>query len=139
MGGYIIKNRIRFTSINLLKTLSYLLFVREKTEKKSRIKLLLKRSQFALIFTSLLLSSPTYSAIIETQDIIHGTAPYFTFDKGKTKATDGNTLLSIKLSDGRVFTPDNNPTDYDNPIELPAENQTFVDIEMFIPVGKKTG
>ncbi|MDF7671548.1 hypothetical protein PT276_10150 [Orbaceae bacterium ESL0721] len=82
--------------------------------------------------------SPAYSALttIETQNIIHGTAPYLTFDNGKTKATDASSLLSIKLSDGRIFTPENNPSTPDNPIELPDGTQSLADIQMFMPVGK---
>ncbi|MDF7669605.1 PT domain-containing protein [Orbaceae bacterium ESL0721] len=101
-------------------------------------KTILKRSLFTLIFTPFLISLPAYSALttIETQNIIHGTVPYLTFDNGKTKATDASSLLSIKLSDGRIFAPENNPSTPDNPIELPDGTQSLADIQMFMPVGK---
>ncbi|MDF7671415.1 hypothetical protein PT276_09470 [Orbaceae bacterium ESL0721] len=74
---------------------------------------------------------------IETKNIIIGTAPYLTFDGGETKATDTAALFSIKLSDGRVFSQDNNQSTPDNPIELPVEDQTLADVQMFVPIDKQ--
>nr|WP_155266127.1 hypothetical protein [Gilliamella apicola] len=68
-----------------------------------------------------------------TSERIHGTAPYLTFDGGVTKVTEIRELLGIKLSDGRTFTPQNNPSSSTAPIELPNVGDTFADIEMIVP------
>ena len=68
-----------------------------------------------------------------TSERIHGTAPYLTFDGGVTKVTEIRELLGIKLSDGRTFTPQNNPSSSTAPIELPNVEDTFADIEMIVP------
>ena len=68
-----------------------------------------------------------------TSERIHGTAPYLTIDDGTTKLTTTDDLLSIKLSDGRIFTPQNNPSSSTSPIVLPAMGQSFADIDMLVP------
>ncbi|WP_143421994.1 hypothetical protein [Gilliamella bombi] len=68
-----------------------------------------------------------------TSERIHGTAPYLTFDGGVTKVTKIEDLLGIKLSDGRTFTPQNNPSSSTAPIELPNVGDAFADIEMIVP------
>jgi hypothetical protein len=68
-----------------------------------------------------------------TSERIHGTAPYLTIDGGTTKLTTTDDLLSIKLWDGRTFTPQNNPSSPTAPIELPNVGDTFADIEMIVP------
>ncbi|OCG38491.1 hypothetical protein [Gilliamella sp. Bif1-4] len=68
-----------------------------------------------------------------TSERIHGTAPYLTIDGGVTKVTEIRKLLGIKLSDGRTFTPQNNPSSPTAPIELPNAWGTFADIEMIVP------
>ncbi|OCG59325.1 hypothetical protein [Gilliamella sp. Nev3-1] len=65
-----------------------------------------------------------------TSDRIHGTAPYLTFDGGVTKVTKTDDLLTIKLSDGRTFTPQNNPSSPTVPIELPNIGDTLANIDM---------
>ncbi|OCG35484.1 hypothetical protein A9G27_03125 [Gilliamella sp. Bim3-2] len=42
-------------------------------------------------------------------------------------------LLGIKLSDGRIFTPQNNPSSPTAPIELANVGDTLADIEMIVP------
>ncbi|OCG56721.1 hypothetical protein A9G38_09600 [Gilliamella sp. Imp1-1] len=68
-----------------------------------------------------------------TSERIHGTAPYLTFDGGVTKMTEIKELLGIKLSDGRTFTPQNNPSSPTALIKLPNVGDTFADIEMIVP------
>ncbi|OCG41110.1 hypothetical protein A9G25_06525 [Gilliamella sp. Bif1-4] len=68
-----------------------------------------------------------------TSERIHGTAPYLTIDGGTTKLTTTDDLLSIKLSDGRTFTPQNNPSSSTALIELPNVGDTLADIEMIVP------
>ncbi|WP_085164976.1 hypothetical protein [Gilliamella bombi] len=68
-----------------------------------------------------------------TSERIHGTAPYLTFDGGTTKLTTTDDLLSIKLSDGRTFTLQNNSSSPTAPIKLPNVEDTFADIEMIVP------
>ncbi|WP_143426277.1 hypothetical protein [Gilliamella sp. Occ4-3] len=68
-----------------------------------------------------------------TSERIHGTAPYLTIDGGTTKLTTTDDLLSIKLSDGRTFAPQDNPSSPTSPIELPNVGDTFADIEMIVP------
>ena len=67
-----------------------------------------------------------------TRNAIQGSAPYLTFDGGRTRAVDANGLLGITLSDGTRYTPSNN-TSSTTPISLPVEGQSFADISMFVP------
>ncbi|WP_143426367.1 hypothetical protein [Gilliamella sp. Occ4-3] len=68
-----------------------------------------------------------------TSERIHGTAPYLTIDGGVTKVTEIRELLGIKLSDGRTFTPQNNPSSPTALIKLPNVGDTLADIEMIVP------
>ena len=68
-----------------------------------------------------------------TSERIHGTAPYLTIDGGTTKLTTTDDLLSIKLSDGRTFTLQNNSSSPTAPIKLPNIGDTLADIEMIVP------
>ncbi|MCX8595525.1 hypothetical protein J3U23_11100, partial [Gilliamella sp. B3367] len=63
---------------------------------------------------------------------IQGSAPYLTFDGGRTRAVDTNGLLGITLSNGANYTPSNN-TSSTTPIVLPVAGQSFADIRMFVP------
>ncbi|OCG61689.1 hypothetical protein A9G37_01530 [Gilliamella sp. GillExp13] len=47
--------------------------------------------------------------------------------------TEIRELLGIKLSDGRTFIPQNNPSSSTAPIELSNVGDTFADIEMIVP------
>ena len=81
---------------------------------------------FFLPFSGHALTSQT------TRNAIQGSAPYLTFDGGRTRAVDANGLLGITLSNGANYTPSNN-TSYTTPIVLPVEGQSFADIRMFVP------
>ncbi|MCX8675983.1 hypothetical protein J3U16_11860, partial [Gilliamella sp. B3023] len=67
-----------------------------------------------------------------TRNAIQGSAPYLTFDDGRTRAVDANGLLGITLSDGTRYTPSTNSSST-TPIVLPSEGQSFADIGMFVP------
>ena len=67
-----------------------------------------------------------------TRNAIQGSAPYLTFDGGRTRAVDANGLLGITLSNGANYTPSNNLSSA-TPIVLPVAGQSFADIRMFVP------
>ena len=79
-----------------------------------------------LPFSSHALTSQT------TRNAIQGSAPYLTFDGGRTRAVDANGLLGITLSNGANYTPSNNSSST-TPIVLPVAGQSFADIRMFVP------
>ena len=88
-----------------------------------------------LVLTMVVLQSisfSNYALTTKTTNIIYGSAPYLTFDGGRTRVTNTEALLGISLSDGRTFTPTTNNS-RDNPIVLPVADQSFADIGMFIP------
>ncbi|OCF98287.1 hypothetical protein A9G08_08220 [Gilliamella sp. wkB195] len=89
---------------------------------------------FRQIFLTILLSISFYSyaLTVKTSNIIHGNAPYLTFDGGHTRAISTDSLLGITLSDGTQYTPSTKPSSI-TPIELPAVDQSFADIGMFVP------
>ncbi|WP_267368894.1 hypothetical protein [Gilliamella sp. B2973] len=68
-----------------------------------------------------------------TRNAIQGSAPYLTFDGGRTRAVDANGLLGITLSNGIKYTPSTNTSSSSAPIALPAAGQSFADIRMFVP------
>ncbi|OCL24115.1 hypothetical protein A9G07_04550 [Gilliamella sp. wkB72] len=67
-----------------------------------------------------------------TRNAIQGSAPYLTFDGGRTRAVDANGLLGITLSNGANYTPSTNLSST-TPIVLPVAGQSFADIRMFVP------
>lgn len=73
-----------------------------------------------------------------TVKIIQGSEPYLTFDKGKTKVTDGSILTAITFSDGTTMSLSNNPSSYENPIALPKEGERIRDVTMMIPILNKS-
>ncbi|MBI0157615.1 hypothetical protein [Gilliamella sp. M0364] len=79
------------------------------------------------------ISFANYALTAQTTNIIQGSAPYLTFDSGRTRITNTETLLGISLSDGRTFTPTTNNSSFDNPIVLPVDGQSFADIGMLVP------
>ncbi|OTQ69932.1 hypothetical protein B6D17_09780 [Gilliamella apis] len=79
------------------------------------------------------ISFANYALTTTTTNIIYGSAPYLTFDGGRTRVTNTEALLGISLSDGRKFTPTTNNSSSTNPIELPVIGQSFNDIGMLIP------
>jgi len=89
-----------------------------------------------LVLTVVILQSisfANYALTTTTTNIIYGSAPYLTFDGGRTRITNTESLLGISLSDGRTFTPTTNNSSSTNPIELPASGQSFADIGMLVP------
>ncbi|MCO6550371.1 MAG: hypothetical protein J6580_06795, partial [Gilliamella sp.] len=68
-----------------------------------------------------------------TSERIQGTAPYLTFDSGRTKAISFKDLLDIKLSDGTNITPTTNTSSFSNPIVLPNDSDTFANVDMIVP------
>ncbi|PXY93200.1 hypothetical protein DKK77_06800 [Gilliamella apis] len=79
------------------------------------------------------ISFANYALTTTTTNIIYGSAPYLTFDGGRTRVTNTEALLGISLSDGRTFTPTTNNSSSTNPIELPVVGQSVNDIGMLIP------
>ncbi|MWN05772.1 hypothetical protein [Gilliamella sp. Pas-s95] len=96
---------------------------------------LFRFSKSALFFVVLLLSYSQSSAALTayTSKYIVGSAPYLTFDNGRTKATSTDKLLSIRLQDGRVITPSSNTSSATNPISLPYVGSNLSHIEMIVP------
>ena len=89
-----------------------------------------------LVLTMVVLQSisfANYALTTKTTNIIYGSAPYLTFDGGRTRVTNTEALLGISLSDGRTFTPTTNDSSLDNPIVLPVAGQSFNDIGMLVP------
>ncbi|MCX8595678.1 hypothetical protein [Gilliamella sp. B3367] len=82
---------------------------------------------FFLPFSGHALTSQT------TRNAIQGSAPYLTFDGGRTRVVDTSGLLGITLSDGTQYTPSTNPSYSSRPIVLPGEGQSFADIGMLVP------
>ncbi|OCG04520.1 hypothetical protein A9G15_02200 [Gilliamella apis] len=78
------------------------------------------------------ISFANYALTTKTTNIIYGSAPYLTFDGGRTRVTNTEALLGISLSDGRKFTPATSNS-RDNPIVLPVAGQSFNDIGMLVP------
>ncbi|MCX8642676.1 hypothetical protein J3U65_09475 [Gilliamella sp. B3791] len=78
-------------------------------------------------------ATTTQALSVTTAQVIHGSQPYLTSDNGVTKITTTEGLLGITLSDGTRITPSNNTSTLDNPIVLPKENQSFIDIAMLVP------
>ncbi|OCG03816.1 hypothetical protein [Gilliamella apis] len=79
------------------------------------------------------ISFANYALTTTTTNIIYGSAPYLTFDGGRTRVTNTEALLGISLSDGRTFTPTTNNSSSTNPIVLPVAGQSFNDIGMLVP------
>ncbi|MBI0155492.1 hypothetical protein [Gilliamella sp. W8128] len=89
-----------------------------------------------LVLTVIVLQSisfSNYALTTKTTNIIYGSAPYLTFDGGRTRVTNTEALLGITLSDGRTFTPTTNNSSSTNPIVLPAIGQSSADIGMLVP------
>jgi hypothetical protein len=68
-----------------------------------------------------------------TRNVINGSAPYLTFDGGRTRATNVDALLSITLPSGTRITPSTNTSSASNPIELQYPNKRFTEIGMYVP------
>ncbi|MWN89502.1 hypothetical protein GQ597_02075 [Gilliamella sp. Pra-s65] len=95
----------------------------------------------ALVFAPLLLLSytqGTQALSAQTSQVIHGSAPYLTFDGGITKSTNVDELLFIILPDGTKLTPSTNTSSFLNPIRLSNIKNTLGDISMVVPPSKNS-
>ncbi|SCB93001.1 hypothetical protein GA0061081_102374 [Gilliamella bombicola] len=104
--------------------------------KLSDLLKLFRLPKLPLFFALLLLLSYAQCSIALTANTskeIEGSAPYLTFDGGRTKVTDADNLLSIRLQDGRVITPSTNPSSAANPISLPYVGSNLGHITMVVP------
>ncbi|NUF50310.1 hypothetical protein [Gilliamella sp. ESL0250] len=91
-----------------------------------------------LIFNSNVVSAVntenTY--VVETANVIMGSAPYISFDGGRTKisSTEDTLWMSYKMGNKTFrYTPANNPSSPQNPILLPESFKTFADIDSVVP------
>ena len=91
---------------------------------------MLSRLMFVL---PLIASYSSLALTSKTSNIINGSAPYLTFDGGRSPAKNIDALLEISLSNGDKFTPTSNNSSLTNPIELPTAGQSFADIGMLVP------
>jgi hypothetical protein len=83
-----------------------------------------------------LLSSAFSSQALTTQvtrNVINGSAPYLTFDGGRTRATNVDELLAITLPSGTRILPSTNTSSAANPIQLQRANVSSNDIGMSVP------
>jgi hypothetical protein len=89
----------------------------------------------ALSSVLLLLSAFSSHALTTqtTRNVINGSAPYLTFDGGRTRATNVDELLSITLPSGTRITPSTNTSSASNPIQLQRDNVSSIDIGMAVP------
>ncbi|WP_279085333.1 hypothetical protein [Gilliamella apis] len=81
------------------------------------------------------ISFANHALTAQTTNVIQGSAPYFTFDGGRTRVTETvwpDKLHWISLSDGRKFDGRSNRSEF-NPIILPVAGQSFEDIDMVVP------
>ncbi|NUF48941.1 hypothetical protein [Gilliamella sp. ESL0250] len=95
---------------------------------------------YSLVFAPLLFlpcSFDTQALSAKTTRVIEGSAPYLTFDGGRTKVTSNDDLLTIILPDGTKVTPSSNTSSATNPI-LITNGSTFDDIHMVLPLGVNT-
>jgi hypothetical protein len=90
----------------------------------------------ALSSIFLLLSAFSSQALTSqtTRNVIHGSAPYLTFDGGHTHAANVDELLAITLPSGTRITPSTNTSSAINPIQLQYPNKSFTDIGMYMPL-----
>ena len=107
--------------------------IRQNCLKFFRLAFLSRQMVFALTVVVLLsISFSNYALTTKTVNIIQGSAPYFTFDGGRTQTTNTDGLLRISLSNGDIYTP-TTTNSRDNPIILPVAGQSFADIGMLVP------
>ncbi|SCB78538.1 hypothetical protein GA0061081_101288 [Gilliamella bombicola] len=98
----------------------------------------LAKSSSPLAFALLLLpySFDSQALSAKTTSAIEGSAPYLTFDGGRTRATI-NDVLAITLPDGARVTPSSDTSSRTNPM-LVRNISTFDDIHTLVPSGKNT-
>ncbi|MWN05726.1 hypothetical protein GQ598_05255 [Gilliamella sp. Pas-s95] len=98
-----------------------------------RPSLLFKSALFFALLFLLSYSQGSVALTAQTSRAIEGSAPYLTFDGGRTKVTDTDSLLYIRLQDGTRYTPSTNPSSSRNPIRLPYAGSILHDIGMLVP------
>ncbi|NUF27651.1 hypothetical protein [Gilliamella sp. ESL0254] len=98
----------------------------------------LAKSSSPLAFALLLLpySFDSQALSAKTTSAIEGSAPYLTFDGGRTRATM-NDLLAITLPDSTRVTPSSDTSSRTNPM-LVGNISTFDGIHTLVPSGKNT-
>lgn len=74
-----------------------------------------------------------YVEAVETTNTIQGSAPYISFDGGKTRSFYTDNLLSITLPDERKFTKATNTSSKQAPIQLNGESISAKDFKTLIP------
>ncbi|OCG24890.1 hypothetical protein A9G22_03400 [Gilliamella sp. App2-1] len=117
----------------------YVLNISKRHFGQASFLILLSSSKVFLSLALLLLllySLNTHALSAITTNEIEGSAPYLTFDGGRTKISTTKGLLGITLSDGTRITPSNNTSSSTNPIELPQIDETFADIDTLVPTSK---
>lgn len=128
-----------FNHLNLKKNLKNFILSNKSVDSfvfVSRLKFIPK---FPIPLSLLLMSLLPYSfslqaLMVSTSKVIHGSAPYFTFEGGRIKATTTDTLLAIELPDGSTIRPSTNLSSPTNPITL-INGSAFNDIHMAVPQG----
>lgn len=94
----------------------------------------LYRFFLGLMFScSIITPYSSHALTSKTTNVINGSAPYLTFDDGRTPVINADGLLEISLSNGDKYTPATNTSSQTNPIVLPNFGQSFADIGMVIP------
>ena len=130
--------RLFFTKVYFFTQLCGILQIFSRSFFRSYYRSFLRSSfrsnLFRQIFlgVAVLLSFTCHALTSKTSNYIQGSAPYLTFDGGRTRVVDVNGLLGITLSDGTKYTPSTNISSI-TPIVLPVAGQSFADIGMFVP------
>jgi hypothetical protein len=91
---------------------------------------------FGIILTLLNLIVPFQAIALSaiTSNVIHGSRPYITLDGGRTHINSSEPLLSIKLSDGRLITSQEDTSSSQKPIILSGNLESIRDIQTFVPI-----
>jgi hypothetical protein len=100
------------------------------------IRLTIKRNVFKvmMVLFSLIISNNVASMLsaVTTKEI-HGSAPYLTFDGGRSHADSVSPLLSIVLPDNKVINALEDASSMESPIMLDRTSVTFADIKTLVP------
>ncbi|NUF48326.1 hypothetical protein [Gilliamella sp. ESL0250] len=107
----------------------------------------IKRYVYGAVIATLglMISGNAIALSATTTAVIQGSAPYFTFDGGRTKVTNSQGLLGITLSDGRQYVAPGSPSglypngienssSVEKPIVLSGGTTTFSSIKTLVPL-----
>ena len=83
-------------------------------------------------FMLLFLFSNAECLTVKTVNVITGNAPYLSFD-GRNRALNTEPLLWLRLSNGLVYQPYQDRSNYNNPIKLPESVAKVKDIQTIVP------